>query len=309
MVRAITILFVLMAASFVQAQALAIRTTETDCTGNACTQIVGTGACAFVGNIDERSVYITAAHNINNARTVHVGYGGKWWGAAVKYREYTADADYAIIETSQIPAQKCFEVASRVPVGGAPAMACGYSQGIYNMRVLRAKIRVTPSGRYFSKVVAKGDSGGPILVNGQVVGIIKGHDTQQTIYTDSVRIRQRLVTMYGRMPCCNCEPPVIVQNEPQPQPDQNNDGEQINALVAEIDRLRGDLDKLSNTKIPVWIMNDKNEPIAKQTYPLGQPIKLRFKHKKMDKTKEEQPEQSSPAGVAKETILQIFQGR
>lgn len=275
--RAITILFVLMTASVVQAQALAIRTTETDCTGNACTQIVGTGACAFVGNIEDRSVYITAAHNINKARTVHVGYGGKWWTAAVKYREYTADADYAILETQQIPAQKCFEVASRVPTGGAPAMACGYSQGIYNMRVLRAKISVTPSGRYFSKVVAQGDSGGPILVNGQVVGIIKGHDYQQTIYTDSVRIRQRLIAMYGRMPCCNCDPPVIVQNEPQPHTGVIDNSDEIAALEGQIERLRADIDKLNKTQIPVWLVNEKNEPVQKQVYPLGSPIKLRFK--------------------------------
>lgn len=288
--RAITILFVLMTASVVQAQALAIRTTETDCTGNACTQIVGTGACAFVGNIDDRSVYITAAHNINNARTVHVGYDGKWWGAAVKYREYTADADYAILETQQIPAQKCFEVANRVPAGGANAMACGYSQGIYNMRVLRAKIRVTPSGRYFSKVVAKGDSGGPILVNGQVVGIIKGHDYQQTIYTDSVRIRQRLIAMYGRMPCCNCEPPVIVQNEPQTQPDVIDNSDEIAALEGQIERLRADLDAMRNTQIPVWILNKEKEPVAKQSYKFGDPIKLRVfpKEKKGSDAQQEQ---------------------
>lgn len=273
MVRAITILFVLITTSFVQAQALAIRTTGTDCTGNSCQQFVGTGACAFVGNIDERSIYITAAHNINDAKTVHVGYGGKWWGAKVKYREYTTDADYAILETQQIPAQKCFEVASKVPAGGVNAMACGYSQGVYNMRVLRAKIRVTPSGRYFSKVVAKGDSGGPILVNGQVVGIIKGHDTQQTIYTDSVRIRQRLIAMYGRMPCCNCEPPVVVQT----QPEVIDNSDQIAALEGQITKLRADIDKLNNTQIPVWILDEAGEPVEQVTYPLGSPIKLRFK--------------------------------
>ncbi len=277
MVRAITILFVLMTASVVQAQALAIRTTETDCTGNACTQIVGTGACAFVGNIEDRSVYITAAHNINNARTVHVGYGGEWWKARVVYKEYHGLIDYAVIETVRIQATKCFTLSETHPQQGQEACAYGYSQGVYNLRSLRAKIRITPDGRRFSKVVAQGDSGGPILVNGQVVGIIKGHDYQQTIYTDSVRIRQRLVAIYGRMPCCNCEPPVVVQNEPQPQPDVSDNSDEIAALEGQIERLRADIDKLNKTKIPVWIMNDKNEPIAQEVYPLGQPIKLRFK--------------------------------
>ncbi len=279
--RVITILFVLMTASVVQAQALAIRTTETDCTGNACTQIVGTGACAFVGNIEDRSVYITAAHNINNARTVQVGYGGKWWGAAVKYREYSGSADYAIIETVRIPAKTCFEVSNRIPQDGSAAVAYGYSQGIYNLRSLRARIRIRNGDGYFTKIVAKGDSGGPILVNGQVVGIIKGHDYQQTIYTDSVRIRRKLVSIYGRIPCCGCEPPIIVSPDPSPNPTEEdpdpNNSDEIAALEGQIERLRADIDKLNNTKIPVWIMNDKNEPIAQEVYPLGQPIKLRFK--------------------------------
>lgn len=277
MVRAITILFVLMISSVVQAQALAVRTTETDCTGNSCTQLIGTGACAYIGNIDDRSVYITAAHNINRAKTITVGYGGQWWGAIVKAKEYTDAADYAILETRKIPATKCFEVSDKQPANGASAMACGYSQGVYNMRVLRAKIRATPSGRYFSKIVAKGDSGGPILVNGQVVGIIKGHDYQNTIYTDSVRIRRRLLALYGRMPCCTCQPPVIVQNEPQQPPATQGNSDQVAALQDELTKLRGELDKLSKTQIPVWIMNEQDKPIAKQSYLLGQPIKLRFK--------------------------------
>ncbi|WP_417386873.1 hypothetical protein [Gimesia sp.] len=284
MVKTLTILFVLLITSVVQAQALVIRVTETECTPTGCRQLIGTGACAYVGDIDERSVYITAAHNINNAKTIHVGYDGRWWGAVVKYREYSGSADYAIIETVRIPANTCFEVSNRIPQDGSAATAYGYSQGIYNLRSLKARIRIRNGGGYFTKIVEKGDSGGPILVNGQVVGIIKGHDYRETIYTDSVRIRRKLISVYGRIPCCGCGTPAVAdQGESKPDPDPSSGD--LTALQDEVTRLKAEIDKLNKTQIPVWIVGADGEPVAKQTYPLGDPIKLRFKAVKQSEAK------------------------
>lgn len=282
MVKTITILFVLLITSVVQAQALAVRTTETECTPTGCRQLIGTGACAYIGNIEDRSVYVTAAHNVLEAKTVHVGYGGKWWGARVIHKEYQGSIDYAIIETVYINAPKCFTLAEQQPQDGVNAVAYGYSNGIYNLRGLRANIRVTRSGRFFSKVVAKGDSGGPILVNGQVVGIIKGHDTQNTIYTDCTLIRQKVISLYGRLPCCHCEPPVVSQPEP---PAVVGNIDQLTHLKNEISNLKVQLNKLNKTQIPVWIIGSDGKPVAKQTYPLGDPIKLRFKAVKQSEAK------------------------
>ncbi|WP_339684398.1 trypsin-like peptidase domain-containing protein [Gimesia maris] len=271
--RTLTILFVLLITSVVQAQALAVRVTETECTPNGCRQLIGTGACAYVGDIESRSVFLTAAHNVNKAKTIHVGYNGQWWGARVVHKQHEGNVDFAIIETQSIKATKCFKVAEAYPGHGVDAVAYGYSNGVYNLRSLRAKIRVTRSGRYFSKVVAKGDSGGPILVNGQVVGIISGHDYQQTIYTDGVLIRRQLIQIYGRLPQCGCEP-LIVEETPEAPPADNTD---LAALQGEVTKLRAEIDKLNKTQIPVWIVGSDGEPVAKQTYPLGDPIKLRFK--------------------------------
>ncbi|QDU05411.1 hypothetical protein V6x_51480 [Gimesia chilikensis] len=49
--RMFLILFVLLFCSAAQAQALAVRTTETECTPQGCRQLTGSGACAFVGNV------------------------------------------------------------------------------------------------------------------------------------------------------------------------------------------------------------------------------------------------------------------
>ncbi len=283
MVKTLTILFVLMLASVVQAQALVVRVTETSCNQNSCQQIIGTGACAYIGNIDDRSVYITAAHNVNQAKTVHVGYAGQWWGARVVHKRYQDGIDYAIIETQKIDATRCFAVAENQPANGAEAVAYGYPNGVETVRVLRAKIRVGPNGRVFSKIVAKGDSGGPIVVNGQVVGIIKGHDYSNTIYTDGVLIRQQLIQQYGRLPSCGSEPPVIVDVEDPENPTINS--EQVAALEVQIGLLKAEIDKLNKTQIPVWIMDADGKPIAKQTYPLGDPIKLRFKAVKPSEAK------------------------
>ncbi|MFK7776857.1 MAG: hypothetical protein QM501_01885 [Gimesia sp.] len=281
MVNVITILFVMMIASVVQAQALVIRTVEKQCTpGGGCRQITGTGACVFVGHIDNRSIYVTAAHNLRGNSAVYVGYGGQWWQTRTIYRELQNEIDYAIIETQKISSQKCFQIASVQPANNVDAVAYGYSNGIYNLKVLRAKIRVNRNGRVFSKIVAKGDSGGPIIANGQVVGIISGHDYQNTIYTDGVIVRQRLISLYGRMPSCG-SPVIVVENEPI-APKSIDSSKELTALQGEVSKLRQQLDLISKIKIPVWIVGADDKVISKKMYPLGDPIKFKFKAVRKD---------------------------
>lgn len=277
MVRSITFLLFMLMTAIVDAQALVLRVTATECTSDGCRQIIGTGACAYIGNIKERSVYLTAAHNVLQAKTIHVGYSGQWWGARVVYKRYDNATDYAILETQKISATRCFTVAESQPANGVEAVAYGYSNGIETFKTLRAKIRVNQSGRFFSKVVARGDSGGPILVNDQLVGIIKGHDFSNTIYTDGILIRQQLIRQYGRLPDCRCEPAVIVDMEEPARPNGTDNRELVTALEVELSKLREQLDKLSKTEIPVQIIGADGKVVAEQKYPLGDPIKLRFK--------------------------------
>ncbi|QDV21363.1 hypothetical protein Pan153_60510 [Gimesia panareensis] len=278
MVKSLTTLLVILTTSCLQAQALAVRTTEIQCTPQGCRQLIGTGACAFIGNIADRSIYITAAHNINQARTIQIGYGGSWWNAQVVFKEYKGTVDYAILETRKIPAPHCFELSNKQPADGIQAVAYGYSNGIYQLKSLRARILVTPQGRYFSRIVAKGDSGGPILVNGQVVGIIKGHNFSNTIYTESTLIRHKLINLYGRLPCCDCEPSAIVKTHPVPsQQPENENRQQIAAIETEISRLQKEIERLKQTQIPVQLIGADGTVKQEQKYLLGQPIKLRFK--------------------------------
>ena len=277
MVRFIFFLLVMLSTPCLHAQALAVRTTETNCTAQGCHQLIGTGACAFVGNIADRSVYITAAHNIIRARTIHVGYGGDWWGARVVFKRYEGEIDYAILETQRIPTIHCFEFSDTQPVDGMEAIAYGYSNGVYHLKSLRARIRVTHRGHCFSRLVAKGDSGGPILVNGQIVGIIKGHDQTHTIYTDSMLIRDRLIDLYGRLPHCKSPVNRKADSASPPQQPESNHNEKFAALESEITRLKQQITQLKQTQIPVQLIGADGSVKQEQRYQLGQPIKLRFK--------------------------------
>lgn len=277
MVKRLTFVLMLLTSSTVQAQALALKTRQTECSPQGCRQLTGTGACAYIGNIDERSIYLTAAHNVLKAESIQIGYGGKWWTAIVKFKQYDQQGDYAILETADIQAPGCFGMARKKPAHNVEARAIGYSQGFYNMRILKARIIDTHRGRYFSKQVAPGDSGGPVLVGHQIVGVIKGYDATGTVFTDCTLIRQRIENIYGRLPGCHCEPSVI-----KPEPAASH---RVANLEQQISILKAEIDKLNQTKIPVWIMDAEGKAIAKQTYPLGDPIKLRFKAVKQSEAK------------------------
>ena len=304
--RSITILFVLMMASVVQAQALAVKTLERSCDPNGCRQFIGKGTCAYIGNSGDRSVYITAAHVVNDAVQIHVGYGGKWWGAVVVHKVYEKanddhddNIDYAIIETRKIPSDRCFQLSGLFPESGVGAKTYGYSNGFYNRVDRSATIRIRGNLRGVRQSVDRGESGGPVVVDGKVVGIMNAvtKDDGMTICTPSNLIRMEVMRRYRIFPNCGCSPrkvvvvpPVQIQPEPIPPLDGWNPGiepkpdplfidntNQVNALEVEIGQLKAEIDKLNKTQIPVWIIGADGEPVAKQTYPLGDPIKLRFK--------------------------------
>lgn len=283
MVKAITILFVLMATSFVQAQVLSVRVTEKDCNQNSCRKFYAYGSCTYIGNTDSNSVYLTAAHVVRNAEKIEIGYGGKWWGAIVAHKQDDKEFDFATIETRKLPTNKCFSLADSYPSDGARAVAYGYSEGQYNLRGVPTRIRIRSNLKGVYATMKHGDSGGPVLVDGKVVGVISGtlNDDGMTVCTDTVTIKKELRRRYGVIPCCNCRPVVRVQPtqpiQPKPDPVFIDNSDQIAALEGQITKLRADIDKLNNTQIPVWILDESGEPVEQVTYPLGSPIKLRFK--------------------------------
>lgn len=330
MVRLLLMLLVLLVSSTAQAQALAVRTTKRQCFQNGCRQIIGDGSCAYIGNADGKSVYITASHVVENADAVYVGCAGRWWTARVvqRYDGMSGDApmDYAIIETQMIPLQKCFEVASEYPDSGVAAVAYGYSRGISNLRVENTRIKVRSNWKGISTQMAQGDSGGPIIADGKLVGIISGgsEDPNMTLCTDASLIRVKLLSRYRVLPRCNCRPRIrCIPTQPiQPRPDPLfiDNSEQVKALESEVAKLRAELDQLAKTQIPVWIVGEDGKPLKKKdekgewveikhSYNLGDPIKIRPLPVKIEKAKPEEKKQNSTAVSATQAVLQIFRGR
>ncbi|QDT94278.1 trypsin-like peptidase domain-containing protein [Gimesia algae] len=303
MVRLITLFIVLLMASVLQAQVLAVRTTERQCDQNSCRQFFGTGTCTYIGNSDGKSVYITAAHVVTDVEKIHVGYGGRWWEAIVKHKEQRYDKatgqniDFAIIETRQIPSNKCMQLSGLFPDSGVRATAYGYSNGVYNLRGLPSSIYIRNNLRGVRDPVQKGDSGGPVVVDGKVVGVISSvvEDGKMTLCTPANLVRLQVKQRYRVFPCCNCSPqrtvvlpsrPIQPQPQPQLEPVPDNTA-QVNALQGEVSRLREQLDQLKNTQIPVWVVDADGNPTTwkdekgvehenTKTYPLGEPIKIYF---------------------------------
>lgn len=294
MVRYITILFVMLMASVVHGQVLAVRTVERSCYQNSCSTLTGRGSCTYLGNAGEKSVYVTAAHVVEAEGggdfKIYIGYGASWWGAVVVHKVRQGEDDYAIIETRKIPAKSGYRLAKAFPAHNTDAVAYGYSGGFVNLKAIRSKIRIRSNLKGIYTSVNNGDSGGPIMVNGEVVGVVSAtmKDDGMTVCTPSSVIQPELDRIYKGLLRCNCGPrrvvirqqviqPVTIQPviEPTPDPISIDNTSQINALEIEVARLRLELKKLQNTKIPVEVY-EKGKLVAKEVYPLGDTIKLTF---------------------------------
>lgn len=298
MVKAITILFVLMTTTFVQAQIFELRVTGKKCDQYSCSQIVGTGTACYLGDIGNRSVFVTAAHNFEGMERSYISDGTKYVPAVLRHHVYQQVEvknnkvvkpliDYAIIDCEKIKYKSCFTLAEEQPKNGTPATAHG-QDGINDRYVSQSSvISSNENGYFFMKPVMRGQSGGPIVANDKLVGVIHGYmgdGPHETRYTPSNTIKTGLFRIYGRYPRCNCRPvprKVVVVNpvkiEPKPQPIVIDNSEQIKVLEVEIAKLNAKVDKLAKTQIPVQIIGSDDKVVSEEKYLLGKPIKLRFK--------------------------------
>tara|TARA_R110002095_G_scaffold149654_1_gene129340 strand:+ start:3080 stop:3964 length:885 start_codon:yes stop_codon:yes gene_type:complete len=290
MVKALAALIVLLTASMLQAQTFALKVFSRSCDQNSCRQMIGYGTACYLGQIDDRSVFVTASHNLDNATHSFIYDGNKYHQMTVRHRVYEDRkiengivkplVDYALIDCERISFPKCFTLSEELPPDGTYAQADGCYMDSGRMTRLNSVIRVNRNGRFFMKSVTRGQSGGPIVANNSLVGVIHGaymDGNKETIFTDSQTIKAGLVKVYGRIPQCNCRPVVVNPVPTEPLPVPVNDSQQLAALQGELSKLREQLDLLSKTQIPVQIIGADGKVVTEQKYPLGDPIKLRFK--------------------------------
>ncbi|HCO24599.1 MAG: hypothetical protein CME31_22710 [Gimesia sp.] len=282
--RAITILFVLLITSVVQADVMAVLTKEKSCNQNSCTLIDGRATCVYVGTREGRAIYLTAAHVTKNTLSVSIAFNGKWNLARVVLEHIPAGSmeDVSVLETTVLPSSKPSCIAESVPKVGERARAVGYPRGSSRAVVRDGNIIEVGGVRRFSATSIVGDSGGPVFNSeGQLIGIVKGNDMtpgigQPSVYTGLPVIETCFRRAYGFVPRCSV-PRKVVVNPVQTETVVIDNSGDLAALQGEVTKLRAEIDKLNKTQIPVWIVGSDGEPVAKQTYPLGDPIKLRFK--------------------------------
>lgn len=202
------------------AESYRLQVREKSCQTTQCRIATGYGTCFAIGvNNSGHYVFISAEHVVRGSEAQWVQIDDQWIPArvvsAVNSRTTSiADpgfTDIAILEVATKKAVKCYPLATAHPSRGMQAIIQGYGAGEYKEH------STTIAGQNSAKnIVRQGDSGGPILVESKVVGVVWSHDAPEytsdpeTHFTNAGVVRTLLRRRYGRIPRC----PQIVPTAP-----------------------------------------------------------------------------------------------
>lgn len=184
----------------------------------------GSGVC--IGKDDAgRSIVLTAGHCMSTATSYHVGHGEWLPASGVGYSE--APVDVGILATSQT-IDHCIPVADDAPQPGSAVTVHSYLGGAgkkfhaVNATVLRSD----ENGFTIDAITQSGDSGGAVVQNGKLVGIVSATRfdpiTQRRLspsfITSAPAVKRFVISKLGKMPHCGAPAPVV-QAEAPPPPD------------------------------------------------------------------------------------------
>ncbi len=173
-----------------------------DCANNRCAVQQGSGSGVIIGELrDRRAAVLTAGHVVRDATAVHIRwYEGQWLSASVLAARTDTVADLAVLAV-RIPGKwTCNEVSSQLPPSSASVLVAGFP----GANVPALELRGTIAGNTVQSVTARGGmSGGPVLYDGRVVGIVRGFYSQgkpDTNCTSGPVITQWLHETLGYIP-------------------------------------------------------------------------------------------------------------
>lgn len=164
------------------------------CERNSCVRSIGT--CVNIGVRGDRAYFLTAGHCIRGGQVVLVHTNNGAHEARVEAIDATPDL--ALVSTTLAASTSYFPLAEEVSVESCEFV--GFTQGgPYRVR------KATRLRREGWHLVADcfadyGDSGGPYLSGGRVVGVCWGSTGQQVVGTDCVTIRHWLRARVGFIP-------------------------------------------------------------------------------------------------------------
>lgn len=228
-----------------------------DCNDNACT-IASYASASIIGkNRSGEAVLLSAGHFANTGETVHILWNRAWMPSTVIASQNDDQMDLCVFSARLSGSWKCEPVSDDIP-DAAVVDVCGYAGP--DTRTYAAR-RGVWRGHFIERVtVRQGDSGGPIMYRGRVVGVVRGHYTdgnRETVFTPGAVIIPWLVRVGGYVPQCDCEPtpkpavrPSPIAVAPKPVPPPPTDEVDLSPVLAKLDAIEKRIQCLEKMPIP-----------------------------------------------------------
>ena len=188
-----------------------------------------------------------------------VQVGKDWYAGVVK--QVDRELDLAVIGIAD-PAIQPLALAAQDAEVGTPVVSAGCTRGMVSGRVHQTNLRQKSNGRPVFSVTGAGqagDSGGPILSSGRIVGVCWGSVGGHRYATPLGPVRRFVRTILGCRPpqaiaTIPCRPLAVIPNRPPPpttppQP-SSNCRQQITTLEAQVELLWAEIRALKQRPTP-----------------------------------------------------------
>jgi hypothetical protein len=275
-----------------------------NCANGQCQTVVGYASGATIGKLaDGSDAVLTAAHSYRGLRTpqTFVAWTNGEIPASVVAMDSTGSVDVAVLSVRLGSGHKCHPLMESVE-DGAECFSYGFSAGIHQ----RERRGFWSRNGVPGVIPEQGESGGPVMVNGRIAGLIIGHDGNGMVVETCRRIRVWMVGSIGYIP--QCQPPVrpvIVAPRVPPavappppaevaagcdcsgqfadlraklaalQKQYGGNAGLLVSIQSDIDRLEQRIAAIEDSKIKVQIRSN-GKVIDEDTYPRTGPIVLDF---------------------------------
>lgn len=264
--RELMILAVLCAASVASAEVVSVETSSTRCVnGYQCQQVTGRGTGVIIGELsDGRAAVLTAGHVVAGSQSVMVWwYQGQRLAATVLASRNDGMVDAALL-AMRIPGQfHCVPLSDQV-MPDVDVKIDGFPEMSTTVQTFRGRL----SGCTISRVTVKqGMSGGPVVYDGKIVGIISGHyvdGNRDSVCTPGPVLCSWLRSTVGYVPRCAESRPTqkpAVKPSPiavAPPPPRDDDG--IDRIVAKLDAIERRLTVIERMPIQAGERGEQGPP-------------------------------------------------
>lgn len=222
------LLILLLAVVPAQAQIVRVSNTYTEnCQTGFCRRVTDWGTGTIIADDGRHQWILTAAHCVRYVGSVAVGMSrDRMFSASVVAKQDTSNADIALLRTGRhfrgqpMAIAETLEPGSRVTSGGLAEFQPKYQTvSVRSMNILPMSVR-------------HGDSGGPVVADGRLAGVVKGNiqNANQCWFTPLPIL---LPWLHTHCPPCRTPLRYVRKAEPPTQPSDSRVAE-LERQVAEL---------------------------------------------------------------------------